>query len=171
MPSPTEYLWLENVLFFALATTFFVVGGWMWRHSKPFSIPQPLPSWFKLWLSIVLVVGVILPLFAMLYWGVWQAQQSVLQVLLSYFVMLGLQILSESVIAKRFQSCIWVTIPCLYLPYRIWQLYSGLTLLSLEDGVTWVQRILIVEIILWIFNYGVHLSQIPKLMRWETLPE
>jgi hypothetical protein len=59
-------------------------------------------------------------------------------------------------------------IPCLYLPYRIWQLYQGLTLLNPQPELIWVRNLLILEIILWIFNYGVHLSQLPKLLRWET---
>lgn len=171
-------LLFENLLFFVFATSFLVFVGWAWRHSKPFSLPQPLPAWFKAWFSIVLVVGVALPLLAMILWGVsWgdgnasaKGVRSVLQALIPYFVMLGLQILSESVTLNRFQSCVWVMIPCLYLPYRIWQLYSGLTLLSF-DGSIWVQRLLLAEIVLWIFNYGVHLSQLPRLLRWEVQSE
>lgn len=158
-------LLFENLLFLVVTTSFLVFVGWVWRRSKPFSIPEPLPFWFKTWLSVVLVVGVALPLLAML---VWWGDRSVLQATLPYFVMLGFQILSESVTLKRFQSCVWVTIPCLYLPYRIWQLHTGLTLLSLESGPIWVQRLLLAEIVLWIFNYGVHLSQVPRLLRWEV---
>ena len=145
-------LLFENLLFLLIATSFLVFVGWVWRLSLPFSIPQPLPAWFKAWLSIVLVVGVALPLLAMLVWGVWWGNQGVLQATLPYFVMLGFQILSESVTLNRFQSCAWVMIPCLYLPYRIWQLHRGLTLLSLDETI-WVQRLLLVKIVLWIFNW------------------
>ena len=158
----------ENLLFLVIATSFLVFIGWVYRQSKPFSIPQPLPTWFKAWFFVVIVLGIALPFLAMLFWGVWQGNQSVLQVLVSYFVMLGLQILSESVTVNRFHSCVWVTIPCLYLPYRIWQLYSGLTLLSIESDSIWIQILLLIEIVLWIFNYGVHLSQIPRLLQWEV---
>lgn len=158
----------DNLLFLVIATSFLVFVGWVYRQSKPFSIPQPLPNWFKTWFFVVIVLGVALPFLAMLFWGVWQGNQSVLQVLISYFVMLGLQILSESVTVNRFNSCVWVTIPCLYLPYRIWQLYSGLTLLSIENDSIWIQRLLLTEIVLWIFNYGVHLSQIPRLLQWKV---
>lgn len=158
-------LLFENLLFLVVTTSFLVFVGWVWRQSKPFSIPEPLPTWFKAWLSVVLVVGVALPVLAML---VWWGDRSVLQATLPYFVMLGFQILSESVTLNRFQSCVWVTIPCLYLPYRIWQLHSGLTLLSLESGPIWVQRLLLAEIVLWSFNYGVHLFQLPRLLRWEA---
>ena len=169
MTSTTNFnIIFENLLFLVIATSFLVFLGWVYRQSKPFSIPQPLPTWFKAWFSVVIVLGIALPFLAMLFWGVWQGNQSVLKVLVSYFVMLGLQILSESVTANRFHSCVWVTIPCLYLPYRIWQLYSGLTLLSIENDSIWIQRLLVTEIVLWIFNYGVHLSQIPRLLQWEV---
>ena len=143
--SIAERLIVENLLFFTLATSFLR---------------------FKAWLSSVIVLGILLPLVAML-WELAQGDRTIVLVFVSYFVMLGLQILSESLTVKQFQSCVWVTIPCLYLPYRLWQLYSGLTLINLENGL-WVQSIFIAEMVLWTFNYGVHLSQIPRLMRWES---
>ncbi|PIG94168.1 hypothetical protein [Gloeocapsopsis sp. IPPAS B-1203] len=166
MISITERLIVENLLFFTLATSFLIFAGWLWRHAKPFSLPQPLPNWFQAWLTIVIGLGVLLPLVTML-WAASQGDRIVVLVLISYFVMLCLQILSESLTVNRFQSCVWVTIPCLYLPYRLWQLYSGLILINRENG-SWIQGILIFEMVLWTFNYGVHLSQIPWLLRWES---
>lgn len=162
---------LENLLFLVISTSFLAFVGFLWRKSKPFSLPQPLPAWFSTWLAVVLVVGLALPFVVMIVWGVWWGNRSVLQALMPYFVMLALQILSERVTLKQFQSCVWVLVPCLYLPYRFWQLYSGLTLVRFEHELIWVQRLLVVEIILWIFNYGVHLSQIPRLLRWEVEPQ
>ena len=100
-------LWIENLLFVTIATAFFAYIGWLWQSAKSFSIPQPLPHWFQIWLAIVLVVGIVLPLVALLYWGVWRGDVSVLAVLISYLTMLGLQILTESVTLNRFRSCIW----------------------------------------------------------------
>lgn len=167
--SPTELnlLW-ENLIFLVLVTSFFLWVGWVWRESKPFSLPQPLPNWFKAWFLIVLTVGVLLPLVALAWWGFWLEKSGVVVVFAPYFLMLGLQILSESVTINRFQSCVWVMIPCFYLPYRIWQLHSGLTLLNGESELIWVRNLLRLEIGLWIFNYGVHLSQLPRLLRWDV---
>lgn len=109
-----------------------------------------------------------MPLGAMLFWGVWRGYSSVLMVFASYFLMLGLQIASEIYVHRQFHSIAWVTIPCLYLPYRIWQLYEGVTILSTANELILVRYLLFAEIVLWLFNYGVHLSQLPKLMRWET---
>jgi hypothetical protein len=162
------YLLLENLLFLVLATLFIVIVGWAWRHSKPFSLPEPLPEWFKVWFGTVQVVGVLLPLLAMLLWGVWWGYSSVLTVLSWYFVMLGLQILSEILRLRQFHSVVWVMVPYLYLPYRIWQLYEGLTLLSPEPELIWVRNLLIIEVVLWTLNYALDLSQLPRLLRWEV---
>lgn len=160
-------LLLENLLFLIVSTSFFGFLGWVWRHSKPFSLPQPLPSWLKAWIYFVQVVGVLLPLIATVLGGVWWGERSVLQAFVPYFVMLGFQILLESLTLRQFHSCVWVIVPYLYVPYRVWQLYEGLTILNLENGSIWIQRLLIAEIVIWVINYGVDLSQLPRLFRWE----
>lgn len=162
---------LENLLFLAVTTSILVFVGREWRNSKPFSIPQPRPRWYKTWSRIVLVVGVALPLLALILWAGWFSHKSVVQVLIPYFVMLGFQILSEIVALRRFKSCVWVLIPCIYLPYRIWQLLTGAMLIGFESGLVGVQRLLYLETVLWVFNYGVHLSQIPRFLRWEREPQ
>lgn len=116
----------------------------------------------------VQIVGVVPPMVTMLLWGVWQGYSSVLIVFVSYFVMLGLQILSESLSLRQFPSVVWVMVPYLYLPYRIWQLYEGLTLLSPGSELMWVRNILLLEIVLWIGNYGLDLAQLPRLFHWEV---
>lgn len=162
------YLFLENLLFLVVATSFTIIVGWAWRNSKPFSLPEPVPEWFKIWFGTVQVVGVLLPLLAMLLWGVWLGYSSVLTVLAWYFVVLGLQILFEILTLRQFHSVVWVMVPYLYLPYRIWQLYEGLTLLASESELMWVRNLLIVEIVLWTANYSLDLSQLPRLFRWEV---
>jgi hypothetical protein len=158
---------LRTCSFFAIATAFLVFVSWAWRHAKPFYLPEPLPGWFKLWFGTVQVVGVLIPLVAMIYWGVWRGYSSVLTILIAYFVMLGLQILSEILTLRQFHTVVWVMVPYLYLPYRIWQLYEGLSLLSPENELMWVRTLLLVEIVLWTLNYALDVSQLPRLLRWE----
>ncbi len=157
----------ENLIFLTFAVSFFAAAGYAWRNSKPFEIPKPLPSWFQTWLSVVLVVGIMFPVVATAIWGVWQRNLVVVIVFASYLIMLGLQIVIEIIMSKRFQSPIWVTVPCLFLTYRFWQLYEGITLVSPDANLIWVKYLLILELILWIFNYGVHLSQLPRLLQWS----
>lgn len=158
------HILLENLVFLVVATSFFVVVGWAWRHVKPYDLPQPLPGWFKIWFLTVQIGGVVLPFVAMLWWGVWQGYDRVLTVLASYFVMLGLQILSEIATLHWFHSVVWVMVPYLYLPYRVWQLYEGLIFLGPDE--LWIQNLLLGEIILWTANYALDLSQLPRLFRW-----
>ena len=164
-------LLFENILFLVAVTSFLVFVGLAWRQSKPYSLPQPLPTWFNIWFLSVQVIGGLLPLLAMLLWGVWWGYSSVLTVLVPYFVMLGLQILSEIVTLRQFQSVVWVMVPYLYVPYLVWQLEQGLTLLRPESELVWVRNLLLVEIILWILNYALALSQLPRLLRWEVHSE
>lgn len=160
-------LLFENLVFSALATSFFFVVGWAWRHSKPYTLPQPLPGWFSIWFGTVQLVGGLLPLIVMLLWGVWWHYDKVLIVLASYFVMLILQVISESVSLRQFNSVVFVMVPYLYLPYRIWQLFESLSLLSPENDLNWVKSLLVVQIVLWTLNYALDLSQLPRLFQWE----
>ncbi len=161
------YLLVENLLFFAIATSFFVIVGWGWRHAKPYNLPEPLPGWFSIWFGTVQVVGGLIPLIVMCLWGFWWGDSSVLTVLIPYFVMLGLQILSESLSLRQFHSVVFVMVPYLYLPYRIWQLYEGFSLLNPASELIWVRNLLLVEIVLWALNYALDLAQLPRLLRWE----
>lgn len=162
------YLFVENLLFFLIATAFFGATGWVWRNAKPYSLPEPLPRWFKIWFVTVQLLGGLLPLLAMVLWGVIWNHTSVLTVFIWYFVMLALQILSESLTLRWFHHVVWVMVPYLYVPYRLWQLYEGLTILGSTSDLSWIRHLLILEIILWAGNYALDLSQLPRLLRWEV---
>lgn len=45
----------EDLLFLLAATLFLAVVGWAWRKAKPYQLPEPLPSWFKLCFRLVAV--------------------------------------------------------------------------------------------------------------------
>jgi magnesium-transporting ATPase (P-type) len=162
------YLFLENLLFFLIATLFIVVVNWGWKHTKPYTLPLPFPSWYKIWFGSVQLLGVLLPLVVMLLWGVWWGERSVLTVLGWYFIVLGLQIMSERVTLRQLQNVVWVMVPYIYLPYRLWQLYEGLTLLDAKSELQWVRYLLVFELVLWIVNYAIDVSQLPRLFRWEV---
>lgn len=153
----------EDILFFAIATAFFGVVGWAWRLAKPYELAQPLPDWFKIWFLTVQIGGILIP-FLGLGWGIWRGYSSVVAVLVSYFMMLGLQILTESVSLRQFRSVVFVMVPYLYLPYRIWQLYEGMMLNS-ADELMWIRMLLLAQMVLWSANYALDLSQLPRLLR------
>jgi hypothetical protein len=157
-------LFSENLLFFAIATAFFGLVGWAWRDTKPYELPHPLPGWFKIWFLTVQIGGGVLPLVALL-WGIWQEYSSLVMILVSYFVMLALQIVSESVSLRWFRSVVFVMVPYLYLPYRIWQLYQGMLLLNPTDQL--FRNLFLAEMVLWTLTYALDVTQLPRLLRWD----
>jgi hypothetical protein len=136
----------EDLLFLAIATAFLIGVGWAWRSTKPYDLPQPLPNWFKVWFLTVQIGGGLLPLMG-LGWGIWRGYSNVVAVLVSYFVMLGLQILTESISLRQFRSVVFMMVPYLYLPYRIWQLYEGMLLREVNELI-WIQGLLLAEMAL-----------------------
>ncbi len=165
MPSNvTQYLLLENLIFLSVSTLFLVAAGYAWRNLKPFALPKPLPGWFFLWFGSVQILGGIVPILVLI-WGIWQRNALVVTVLAPFLILLGLQVLAESVTLRRSQSVIWVMVPYLYLPYRIWQLWEGW--LWLDDPTSsWLGWLLAFEVGVWTLNYLLDLAQLPRLLRW-----
>ncbi|MEC4986736.1 MAG: hypothetical protein SAJ37_21110 [Oscillatoria sp. PMC 1068.18] len=161
-------LLIENAIFFLIATSFLTITGWMWRNSEPYSLPETLPSWFKIWFGTVQILGGVLPIVALIFWGFWWGYSSTFTVLIPYLVMLLLQILSEIISLRQFHSVVWVMVPYLYVPYRVWQLYEGLTILPPENELIWIRYLLFVNIVVWIGNYCLDLAQLPFLLRWKN---
>ena len=159
-------LLVENAVFFVVATAFLAITGWAWRHVTPFDLPKPLPGWFKYWFGSVQVLGIVPPLGALV-WAIWHGEPAVWMVFAAYFVLLGLQILSEIFTLKQLHSVVWVMVPYLYVPYRLWQLYEGIELTADRPDLAWVQLILAAEIVVWGSNYLLDLAQLPRLFRWQ----
>ncbi|NDJ16633.1 hypothetical protein [Myxacorys almedinensis] len=162
-----EYIWAENLFFFAIATAFLAVLGWLWRHTKSFDIPLPLPIWLKFWFFTVQVFGVLVPIGVAIWLRLSSADTLPFAILLSYLLMLALQITTEVVLLRQFHSVAWIAIPYLYLPYRVWQLYQGIVMTTAVGQVGWFQALLVLEIGLWIVNYSFNLIQLPGLLRWD----
>lgn len=159
-------LLLENCIFFLIATSFLAITTWAWREVSPYALPKPLPGWFKYWFGSVQFLG-ILPPFVALGWGFWQNESVVWMVFLAYFILLILQILFESLTLRRLHSVTWVMVPYLYVPYRLWQLYEGFLLIDGRADLTWIQWLLMAEIVVWAINYLLDLSQLPRLFQWD----
>jgi hypothetical protein len=156
---------IENGVFFLVATGFLVVTGWAWRDVKPFDLPKPLPNWFKVWFGSVQFLGLVPPLIALV-WSVIEGKETVEWVLSGYFVMLALQVLSEFLTLRRFHAVVWVMVPYLYVPYRLWQLWEGLAIASATSDFVWLQILFTGEIVIWGINYLLDLAQLPRLLRW-----
>ncbi len=163
-----ELMLIENLGFVTLTTAFLFFIGYYWRRAKPFSLPEKLPNWFRGWFIIVQVLGILLPLIALVIWGIWEDHRTVLSIFASYFLILGLQILTEILTIRKFQSVAWVAIPYFYVPYRVWQLYNGLTILEANPELMAVRIIMEINIGIWTINYCLNLLQLPLLLAWES---
>lgn len=160
------HLLLESTVFFVIATGFLAIAGWAWRHVNPFELPKPLPGWFKYWFGLVQVLGILLPLGALV-WAIWQGEPLIWMIFAAYFLLLGLQILTEFLTLKQLKSVVWVMVPYLYVPYRLWQLYEGFELTTGRSDLAWIQLLLAAEIVVWGISYLLTLAQLPRLFRWQ----
>ncbi|RZM81810.1 hypothetical protein [Leptolyngbya iicbica] len=165
-----QRLLIENGTFFLLSTLFLVGGGWSWRNAQPYELPKPLPAWFQVWFGVVQFWGSVPPLIAMIC-GFWQGIPLLKQVLLAYFVLLALQVMIEVLTLRQFQSIAWVMVPYLYVPYRLWQLWEGLTLTTAQSSESWLALFFISEMVVWGSNYLLDLAQLPRLLQWPGTTE
>lgn len=157
---------IENGVFLAIANLFLLITAWAWRTAKPYHLPDPLPGWFRYWFLTIQIFGTIPPAIA-LGWGILHNNGGVIAIFAAYFILLGIQILTEILTLRPFQSVVWIMVPYLYVGYRLWQLYEGIHLLDRED-LAWIRLILLGEIALWSGNYLLDLAQLPRLFRWES---
>ena len=157
---------LQDALFFVLACA--CLAWAQWRLPKPsarFPGPRPVGSVFKFWLVMIWAVGLVLPLATLVIDGVIGGRTATLLALLPYLGMFVAQVASELFCWKRWGSPVWVIVPCLYLPWRLWQGFRGLDLAA--DGAVLTVVTMYALIVLWIINIGVHYTNIPATMRWD----
>ncbi len=169
IPSPTATtLLFENLIFFTIATLILAVGIKRYPGARPFPGPvTPWPAWFKVWFKVIWVVGFLLPILILVGWGGVAGESIVWLAIGPYFLLFFLQIGTEQVIWKKYQSPMWVAVPCLYLPWRVWQCVRGLETIDPRTDLAFVEYTLWALLILWIINIGVHFTGIPASMRWN----
>lgn len=169
IPSPTALtLLIETLLFLVVATTVLTVGVLRYPNPRPFPGPvTPWPRWFQIWFKVIWLVGFAIPIVVLVGWGVIGGETIVLLALGPYFVTFIIQIVSEQVVWKKYKSPMWVAVPCLYLPWRVWQSVRGLETIEPRPDLVFVEYSLWALLILWIINIGVHYTGIPNSMRWN----
>ncbi len=159
-------VWLQELVFFVLACA--CLGWAQARLPVPlaaFPGPRPVGPVFRVWLLIIWGVGLLLPLAALLVDGLLGGHATTRVALLPYFLMFFAQVASELVCWKKMRSPIWVLVPCLYLPWRLWQSVRGLEIA--DDGPVLTLITLYALAVLWIINIGVHYTNIPRTLRWD----
>jgi len=159
---------LQDLVFVALAGAFLLLAGWAWRRTQAYTLPRPYPGWFRVWFVSVQLMGGLLPLLAWA-WSAWQGLAGAATFWSSYLAVLGLQILCESLTLRQFRSVVWVMVPYLFVPYRLWQLYDGWALLP--EAALAMRALVGLNLAVWLGNYLLDLAQLPRLFRWPLQAE
>ncbi len=153
-----------NLGFVAVAAA---ILGWAKLRTRPgpaFPGPRPVGPLFKVWLLVIWLVGMLLPLVALAVAG----RAPMVAVALGWYVALFLvQIGFELLAWKRWRSPVWVIVPCLFLPWRLFQVAMGLAVVG---GPPLAVATLWALLVLWVINVGVHYSNIPNSLRWDAHP-
>ena len=156
---------LANLGFFVCACGILLWAQWRTQPGPVFPGPQPVGPIFKVWLVVIWLVGMILPLIAV----VAEWSQPVQLALLPYFATFILQIATELFVWKRWRSPVWVLVPCLYLPWRLFQ--SGWGLIAIDNAVYPLTAFTLACLFgLWLINIGVHYTNIVNTLRWANHP-
>lgn len=158
---------LANFGFLAVAAAILALAQARTRPGPPFPGPRPVGPVFKAWLVVIWLVGLVLPLAALLVDGVLGGHAAVRAALGWYLAMFVAQVAAEIFVWKRWRSPVWVIVPCLFLPWRLFQVAMGLMAV---DGPALSVLTLWALLILWIINVGVHYSNIPNTLRWDQHP-
>ena len=167
---PLRSALLQNVVFFLIASLYVWIGARRAAGTAPFPGPRPPPTWFKIWLVVIWLVGLVLPLVTLVIEGMLNGNRPVAVGLAAYLVMFVAQVATEIFVWKRWRSPIWVIVPCLYLTWRLWQCAWGMSLPGV-DGSALAVTTWIALFALWVINIGVHFTNIPLTLRWDQHPK
>ena len=157
---------LQNAVFFAIASLYVAIGARRTSGTAAFPGPRPVANWFKIWLVVIWIVGLALPIAALLIDGVVRGQSNAAVALGAYLGMFVAQVATELWVWRRWRSPIWVIVPCLYLGWRLWQIVWGFQLIANDDAAL-TRGALVALFVLWVINIGVHFTNVPLTLRWD----
>lgn len=167
MSDAVSQLLIENGIFFLLTIPVVVVGWIRYRDTAPFTGPLPnWPAWFRVWFKVIWLVGFLLPIVVLGYSFFAGNGALAALVLVPYMVMLFVQIAEEQVCFQALKSPVWASIPCLFLPWRLFQLSRANEAL-VDTSETVLQFTVWALIMLWVINIWVHYTGIARQLRWD----
>jgi hypothetical protein len=124
--------WFTVISFCAIATLISVSYGWLVKKEKlPFNSVMAFndAQWqfMKVWVNVALLLGVIVPVVMLIvFWN-----ESILRIFFSYYLLVVVvQLASEIGFSRTLCKSVVVIIGTLYTGFRIWQLWTGLYLVT-----------------------------------------
>ena len=143
--------WFIVFSFCALATFLSVSYGWLVKKGKlPFKSEMGFSDaqwqFIKVWANVALLLGVILPVVMwIVFWN-----QSILRVFFSFYLLaVVVQLVCERSFSRTLCKSVVVIIGTLYTGFRIWQLWSGLHLITYPQP--WLSLLWLV-FLFWVAN-------------------
>ena len=158
---------LQNIAFIVFAMSILLWGQARVRHAPPWPGPRPVGRVFRGWLLVIWLVGFALPVLAIIVDSALGGHGAVWLALLPYLLMFIVQIAFELFVWKRWRSVVWVLVPCLFLPWRCFQVYVGLATVWPMEGLVLTKLTLVALLVLWLINIGVHYTGIALNLRWD----
>jgi hypothetical protein len=149
-----------NLGFLAATIACLAWAKWRTLPGAAWPGPRPVGPVFKVWLVVIWAVGLLLPVAAL----VIEPEANTRLALLPYLATFVLQVVTELFVWKRWRSPIWVLVPCLHLPWRLFQVWLGL---QMAQG-PFTAFTLYALAVLWIVNIGVHYTNIVNTLRWDA---
>lgn len=135
--------WLTVFSFCAIATFLSMSYGWLVKHRK-----LPLNSvmafndaqfkFIKIWAKVAGLIGIIIPV---VIWIVFWNEPMVRVFLSCYLLVVVVQLASERSFSRTLCQSVVVIIGTVYTGFRIWQLWSGLHLITYPQpwlGLLWL---------------------------------
>ena len=143
--------WLTVSIFIAIATFLSVTYGWLVKYGK-----LPLNSvmafndaqfrFIRIWAKVAGLVGIIIPL---VLWIVFWNEPIVRVFFSCYLLAVVVQLASETSLSRTLCKSVVVIVGTLYTGFRIWQLWSGLHLITYPQP--WLLLLWLV-LLFWVAN-------------------
>ena len=135
--------WTPVFLFIIFATLLnLLIGFLIKKETLPIAlIIDYSPAQFKfikIWVKLALVIGIIFPLILL---SIGFNDPISRQIWGLYLLLLGFQIISEIVFNRFLCDSMKAIVAIIYVPFRIWQLWEGMTLLDYQQfqlGLFWI---------------------------------
>jgi hypothetical protein len=143
--------WFSVFSFCAIATLLSISYGWLVKTKKlPFNSIMAYTDaqlqFIKIWVYVALVIGIIIPA---IMWIVFWNTPILRQFFSCYLLAVVIQLACETSFSRIFCKSVVVIIGTLYTGFRIWQLCSGLQLVTYSQpwlGLLWL------VLLFWVAN-------------------
>lgn len=143
--------WSSIFYFCAIATLLGVSYGWLTKQGKlPFNSVMAFndTQWqfIKVWVNVALILGVVIPVVMLIsFWN-----EPILRHFFGcYLLVVAIQLVSEIGFSRTLCKSVVVIIGTLYTGFRIWQLCSGLQLITYSQP--WLSLLWLV-LLFWVAN-------------------